>query len=1230
MKIRDKLITILSIICLLALLLTGMVAWSMVRMSKSIDTVSTDLRHLERQSKLHIYINKQIMEVVEYLLFSSNMDKAHLEGFISAADITLDKWIVDEEKEYGEKGTSIEHLSKARLIKNTYAELAAMIKSTVELASAGKKSKALKLIKNKIEPLANLKLLPEINNAIKAETNNVDKAFFELYTNIGAMPWVGKTTKASVRTAELTIKDLIALGRIHSFMAREFREALLFIAVNEPKNKAQFYEFNLLAKRDILAMLSATRQRRGAGAVTANGQNKKKLQTVEALHNKAHLLFLEAFRRKESGKNPNYHMLISNTIMPLLEEELFPKIATLFLGNKDASSQVSEEIRKSLKFSGLAGTLILALVLLLIVLIATSTIRGIINSLKELRKGAEAVGSGNLDYHIQVKRHDELGLLAQSFNRMTETLRGTTVSHDYVDDILRSMNDALIVTTGKGRVKTFNPAACALLGYVESELRDMPIENILRNEQSSQWRTTNAKNIEGTLTKKDNHEVPILYSASVLSKTNDSESGTVFVAQDITERKCAELELKDREARLRAVLDNTIDGIIVINEWGVINSFNPAAEKIFGYGTGEALGEDITVMMPEPYRNKHTQGIRKYINTGKSKILGKSLEVEGLTKDCKVFPLEINITELRIEHQRFFTGIVRDISERKKIEEELLSAKQQAESANHAKSAFLASMSHEIRTPMNAIIGMSDLLLETTLDEEQIEYVQTFRRAGSTLLTLINDILDLSKIEADHLELDHTDFNLRDVIEKTCEVIASSAHEKGLEIAYKISSEVPARLIGDPTRLGQIIMNLLSNAIKFTGQGEVVVDITPFKEKTTTTSSQSAENNMMAILFNVRDSGIGISKDNVGKIFEKFTQADSSTTRRYGGTGLGLTICRKLAELMGGTIWVESIEGQGSTFSFTTRLEISRKSPEDETVPASDLKGLSAIIVDDNTTNRLILRETLSDWGVTTKEAESGKQCLEMLTRESFDFILLDYNMPEMDGFEVVEEIQHARKLTGDKTSNMKIIMLTSDAVSGDKARAMALGMSNYLTKPVKRSLLLNTIRAAAGTQPKNSTKTSEKITVTQTPLRDDDRPLNILLAEDTGDNILLIRSYLKKTPYNLAIAEDGSIAVDKFKEGGYDLVLMDMQMPVMDGYTATWEIRRWEKKHELRRTPIIALTAHALIGDTEKSIEAGCDDHITKPVKKKVLLKAIQDRTRGVQVPSQKPDTDASDDAKE
>ena len=671
--------------------------------------------------------------------------------------------------------------------------------------------------------------------------------------------------------------------------------------------------------------------------------------------------------------------------------------------------------------------------------------------------------------------------------------------------------------------------------------------------------------------------------------------------------------------RVQAVLDNTLEAIITINEKGMIESFNRSAERIFGYSQDEALGQNISLIMAEPYRSQHDRYIANYLNTGHAKIIGIGREVTGQRKDGAIFPVQLGVSELWVGGKRLFIGIVSDITERKRAENALLEERQQLEirvrertesltranlalqeeieerhrieaqlvatreealQAARAKADFLANMSHEIRTPMNAVIGMTGLLLDTPLTPEQREYVNTVRVSGDALLTVINDILDFSKIESGHLELEEQPCELSMCIEETFDLLAYQALQKNLDLLYLIEEGVPAYIIGDETRLRQILLNLVSNAIKFTEQGEVYVTITLVSE----------ENDRLVLRIAVRDTGIGIPADRLDRLFKAFSQGDTSTTRKYGGTGLGLVISARLAEMMGGTVSVTSEPGKGSIFylTITTRRAASPNSGAFLPNAHPELAGKRILVVDDNPTNLLILERQGERWGLAVIAEQSGGAALRRLQQgERFDLAILDLHMPEIDGYELGARIRNLLP-----KADMPLLLLSSSIASTDH-NPPSLLFSGILAKPIKQSQLLDALLNLLAHQERHHAAappawSPDPSFATRTPLR-------ILVAEDSSVNQKLALAILKKMGYIADVAANGLEVLDALRQRHYDLIFMDVQMPEMDGIEATRHIiAQWPPAD---RPVVVAMTANAMLGDREKCLAAGMDDYISKPV---------------------------------
>ncbi|HLW64788.1 MAG TPA: PAS domain S-box protein, partial [Gemmataceae bacterium] len=824
-------------------------------------------------------------------------------------------------------------------------------------------------------------------------------------------------------------------------------------------------------------------------------------------------------------------------------------------------------------------------------------------------------------------------------------------------DLFENASDLIQSVAPDGSYRYVNPAWRATMGYTEDEVKNLNLRQVLHPECLAPcmqlfarlMRGEKVGHVEARFVAKDGRTVEIEGTSSVHFRDGQPVA-TRGLFRDVTERNRAESETRRREAQLRrfnstlmglaeheAAQDDNLDAVMqnyceaaartldltrssiwLFNaDWSTIRCHDLFDQRSFQHSSGlewsthdfpsffQALSVEQIIAAHDANADPRTaEFAAAYLQPeGVRSMLDAPLRLRGVV--VGVFCNEhVEPRTWTQEEQSFAVSLASLVSlsleahERKRAEVEARAARDAAESANRAKSAFLANMSHEIRTPMNAIIGMTELALETPLMPDQQEYLNLVKKSADNLLYIINEVLDFSKIEAGRLELEAVDFSLRDVLGDVLGAMAPRAYQKDIELAGRVAPDVPDGLCGDPGRFRQIILNLVSNAVKFTEQGEILVDI---NRAGTNGSGQE-----IWLLCSVSDTGIGVSKEKQEMIFAPFTQADSSTTRKYGGTGLGLTICARLVELMGGRIWMESEPGHGSVFHFTLHLERAASVPELESFDWPEVRDRPALIIDDNATNRRILEETLKHWQMAPALADSGAAGLRMLEEAKragrpFALVLLDVHMPAMDGFEVAERIQRHAEL-----ADTPIVMLTSGAGRpGEAQRCRDLGIRAHLTKPVRQAELQRAIQVALGRRP------IEPAPRAAAPLAPGEKKLRILLAEDNAINQKLALRLLEKQGHTVAIANDGKEALARLEKEGFDLILMDVQMPGMDGLEATNLIRQQEKSTG-RRTPIIAMTAYAMKGDREACLDAGMDSYVTKPIRSEELYAAIREAIAG------------------
>jgi len=746
-----------------------------------------------------------------------------------------------------------------------------------------------------------------------------------------------------------------------------------------------------------------------------------------------------------------------------------------------------------------------------------------------------------------------------------------------------------ITSPNKGWIEA-NEQLMQMLGYRLDELREKTWSDITHPddlevdmEQFERMLSGEIDNygLDKRFIRKDGE---IIYTSLAAACVRDDSGDVLLVLTsllDITERKKMEEELRASREQLQNIFDTSPVGVAFSTK-GIVHFANPKFTEMFDVG----VGDPSPSLYVEPgERDKIVEML-----ADEGKIENYELQMYG--RNRQVRDMLINYMPIEYHGEKGILGWIMDITERKQMEEDIREAKEKAEEATRAKSDFLANMSHEIRTPMNAIIGMSHLALKTDLDPKQHDYLHKIDMSAKALLGIINDILDFSKIEAGKLDMESTGFRLEDVMNNLANLICVKAEEKKLELLFRVDPETPTALIGDPLRLGQILINLANNAVKFTEKGEIVVSVVPLDKDESTATLQ----------FSVQDSGIGMTEEQRSKLFQAFSQADTSTTRKYGGTGLGLTISKRLCEMMGGRIRVDSEPGVGSTFTFTAvfGLDLQKKT---KLSPEPDLRGTRVLVVDDNQLSRDILHEMLENMTFEVSQAVSGEEALSEIVKADgaglpYGVVYMDWQMPGMDGIAVSRKI---KKL--ELSLQPKIIMVTAYGREEIMQQAEKANLDGFLVKPVTQSLLFDATMQAFGREGAGDAASREDGDSRVAGLKNI-QGARILLAEDNEINQQVAQEILEQTGLVVEIANDGSEALEMAQENPYDVILMDIQMPVMSGLEATEKIRNLES--EIRDIPIIAMTAHAMAGDREKSIAAGMNDHVTKPIDPDELFNAL------------------------
>jgi PAS domain S-box-containing protein len=937
------------------------------------------------------------------------------------------------------------------------------------------------------------------------------------------------------------------------------------------------------------------------------------------------------------------------------------------IDEKEAFSPIS-----NLKgFMGVFAAVLMLITVLASLYIANKSTKPI----RELTRSSIEITAGNLDTEINVASNDELGVLAQSFSTMRDSIRqAQDVLEQRVEERtaeLRKLSTAVeqspasvVITDPQGTIEYVNPKFSEVTGYsAEEAIGQNP--RILKSGQTPPevyedlWKTVTAgEDWRGELINKKKDGA--LYWESVsISPITDGDGSVQFylaVKQDITEAKQMEESIREKEARFRGYFEHSQVGMAVTSPTKGWVEANDQLQRMLGYNLDE-LREKTWAELTHP--DDIAEDAKQFERMLAGEIDNYALDKRFIRKDG-----EIVYTNLTVACNRAETGDVlhvlasfQDITERQKMDndlherikeldeaqsamlnmmEDLDEEKSKAEEATRAKSDFLANMSHEIRTPMNAVIGMAHLALKTELTAKQQDYLSKIQSSANSLLGIINDILDFSKIEAGKLDMEAVEFDLLETIDNVANVITVKAQEReNLEVLFYLDPQVPNFLVGDSLRLNQILVNLGNNAVKFTEQGEIVLSV----------RVNERSDDKVTLQFSVRDTGIGMTVEQQGKLFQAFSQADTSTTRKYGGTGLGLTISKRLVNMMGGEIWVESEPGQGTTFNFTSDFGLGKETVKRSFEPSPNLRGLKVLVVDDNATSREILHDILESFSFEVFLAASGDEALEEVEMtgkdKPFELVIMDWKMPGMDGIETSRRIKDHKGLS----KIPPIILVTAYGREEIMRQADEIGLEGFLLKPVNSSVLFDTIMQALGKEVQDVHRVDRKKEQSAAELSAISG-VRVLLVEDNEINQQVAQEILQGAGIIVTVANNGQEGVDAARQNHYDAILMDIQMPVMDGYAATRKIREWEvgmrnaecgmgkseggmrngeggrrnkndensdvgdqepAASDQRPVPIIAMTAHAMAGDEQKSLQAGMNGHVTKPIDPDQLFAALQ-----------------------